>query len=144
MAERKDPFRNFRFRVEIDGLHVAAFSEATIADSSTDVVDYREGTDPPYQRQLSGLVKYGTISLKRGLTDSRELYEWRKLVEDKGAGAARKSMSVILMDEAGGDQVRWNFVEAWPSKYSGSEFNAKGNDVVIENIEIVHEGMIRV
>ena len=55
MADRTDPYRNFRFRVELDGIQSAAFSEATIPDSTTDPVDYREGTDPTHQKKLSQL-----------------------------------------------------------------------------------------
>ena len=141
---RIDPYRNYRFRVEIDGIQTAAFSEATIPDSSTDPVEYREGTDPTTQRKLSGLTKYGNITLKKGLTDSMELYEWRKKVEQTGAAGARKNIYLILIDEAGDDKARWDIVEAWPTKYDPSDFSAKGNEVVIETIEIVHEGVTRV
>ncbi len=143
-GQRIDPYRNFRFRVEIDGIQTAAFSEATIPDSTTDSVDYREGTDVPVQRKLSGLTKYGNITLKKGLTDSMELYEWRKQVEQSGAAKARKNMSLILIDEEGNDKARWDIVEAWPTKYDPSDFSAKGNEVVIETFEVVHEGITRV
>jgi phage tail-like protein len=143
-GQRIDPYRNFRFRVEIDGIQTAAFSEATIPDSTTDSVDYREGTDAPVQRKLSGLTKYGNITLKKGLTDSMELYEWRKQVEQSGAANARKNMSLILIDEEGNDKARWDIVEAWPTKYDPSDFSAKGNEVVIETFEVVHEGITRV
>jgi phage tail-like protein len=143
-GQRIDPYRNFRFRVEIDGIQTAAFSEATIPDSTTDSVDYREGTDAPVQRKLSGLTKYGNITLKKGLTDSMELYEWRKQVEQSGAAKARKNMSLILIDEEGNDKARWDIVEAWPTKYDPSDFSAKGNEVVIETFEVVHEGITRV
>ncbi len=142
-GERTDPYRNFRFRVEIEGIQVAGFAEATIPDSTTDPVDYREGTDLPVQRKLSGLTKYGNITLKKGLTDSMDLYEWRKSIEDSGAIKARKSMSLILIDEEGNDKVRWDIESAWPTKYSSSGFSAKANEVVIETLEIVHEGVKR-
>ena len=142
-AARNDPYRNFRFRVEIDGIKTASFSEATIPDTTTDSVDYREGTDLPYQRKLSGLTKYGNITLKKGITDSTELYEWRKQVEDTGAVKARKSISLVLIDEEGNDKCRWDIIEAWPTKYSSSGFDAKGNAVVIESLELVNEGIKR-
>jgi phage tail-like protein len=143
-GERNDPYRNFRFRVEIDGIQIAGFAEATIPDSTTDVTDYREGTDLPFQRKLSGLTKYGNITLKRGLTDSMDLYNWKKLVEDSGAITARKNISLILIDEEGNDKVQWDINEAWPTKYDSSDFSAKANDVVIESFEIVHEGVKRI
>ncbi|MCD4799884.1 MAG: phage tail protein [Methanosarcinales archaeon] len=143
-GERNDPYRNFRFRVEIDGIQIASFAEATIPDSTTDVTDYREGTDLPFQRKLSGLTKYGNITLKRGLTDSMDLYDWKKLVEDSGAITARKNISLILIDEEGNDKAQWDINEAWPTKYDSSDFSAKANDVVIETFEIVHEGVKRI
>jgi phage tail-like protein len=142
-GDRADPYRNFRFRVEIDGIQVAGFAEATIPDTTTDPVDYREGNEPPRQRKLSGLNKYGNITLKKGLTDSMELHDWKKSVEDTGAAKARKSISLILIDEEGTDKSRWDIQEAWPTKYSPSGFNAKNNEVVIETLEIVHEGIQR-
>ena len=142
-GERKDPYRNFKFRVEIEGIQVAGFADATIPDSTTKSVDYREGTDLPHQRKLSGLTKYGSITLKKGITDSMDLYNWKKQVEDSGAINARKSISLILVDEEGNNKAQWNILEAWPTKYDPSDFSAKANDVVIETLEIVHEGVTR-
>ncbi|MCZ7398863.1 MAG: phage tail protein [Candidatus Methanoperedens sp.] len=140
---RTDPYRNFRFRIEIGGIQTASFAEATIPDTTTDSVDYREGTDLPFQKKLSGLTKYGNITLKKGLTDSVELYQWRKSVEDAGAIKARKNISLVLIDEEGNDKARWDIMEAWPTKYSPSGFSAKANEVVIETLELVHEGIKR-
>jgi phage tail-like protein len=142
-GERNDPYRNFRFKVQIEGIQVAAFAEATIPDSTTDPVDYREGTDLPFQRKLSGLTKYGNITLKKGLTDSMDLYNWRKQVEDTGAIKARKTIGLILIDEEGNEKAQWDVQAAWPTKYSSSGFSAKANEVVIETLEIVHEGVKR-
>lgn len=143
-GSRTDPYRNFRFKVVIDGIKLdGGFSEATVPDTTTDPVDYREGTDGTFQRKLSGLTKYGNVTLKKGITDSMELYNWRKLVEDTGAITARKTISLILTDEEGNDKSQWDIVNAWPTKYSSGGFNAKNNEVVIESLEIVHEGIVR-
>ena len=144
-GERDDPYRNFRFKVEIDGIQKAGFADATIPDSTTDATDYREGSDLPYlQRKLSGLTKYGNITLKRGVTDSMDLYNWKKLVEDSGAITARKDFSLILIDEEGNDKAEWVIEQAWPTKYDSSDFSAKASEVVIETLEIVHERVTRV
>jgi len=142
--KRVDPYRSFRFRVEIDGIQEAGFTEATIPDSSTDVIEYREGTDQPHQRKLSGLSKYGNVTLKKGLSDSMSLSKWREMVENSGAIGARKNVSLILIDEEGKDKARWNLSSAWPIKYDPSDFNAKSNEVIIETLELVHEGVKRV
>lgn len=143
-GQRTDPYRNYRFRVVIDGIQIASFSDASVPDISVDTVGYREGTDAPYERKLSGLVKYGNISLKKGLTDSLDLYNWHQQVVQKGAAGARKNLSLILIDEAGDDKAQWDVVEAWPIKYDPSDFSAKGNDVMVETLELVHEGITRV
>ena len=101
MADRKDPYRQFRFRVEIDGITQAGFNEVTFSDTTTDSVEYREGNELPVFRKLSGLTKYGNITLKWGITDTMDLYNWRKKVIDTGAATARKNISIILIDEAG-------------------------------------------
>jgi phage tail-like protein len=141
-----NPFKNFRFRVEIDNITSAAFSEATIADSTTDAIEYREGNDPLHVRKLSGLTKYGNITLKRGVTDSMELYNWKRAIEESGAegSGARRSVSITNVDDEGNDKARWEITNAWPTKYDPSDMNAKGNEVVIEVLELVHEGIRRV
>lgn len=143
-GKRMDPYRNFRFRIAIDGIQVAAFSDATIPDTSTEAVEYREGTDATHARKLSGLTKFGNVTLKRGLTDSMDLYNWRKAVMQKGALNNRKSLSIILIDEEGNEKAQWDVVEAWPIKYDVNALSAKGNEVSIESIELAHEGVTRV
>ena len=141
---RNDPYRNFRYRLEIEGVQMAAFSEAVIPNSSVEVISYRPGNDPTRERKLSGLTKNENFTLKHGITDSMELYTWYKQVTETGAQDKRKNVSVILIDEAGEDKSRWDIVEAWPCKYSTSDLDAKGNQVLIESFEFAHEGVTRV
>jgi phage tail-like protein len=143
VGQRKDPYRNFRFLLEIDSIVQAGFSECTIPDTTSDVVDYREGNEQPSARKLPGLTKWGNITLKWGATDSLDLYNWRKLVEQGKMKDARRKVTVILQDEEGNNAARWEFVDAWPSKYDAPDLTAKGNDVAVETLEIVHEGMSR-
>lgn len=144
MAERNDPYLNSRFLLEIDGIVQAGFSDVTIPDISTDPIEYREGNEDTTVRKLAGLTKYGNLTLKWGITDSIELFEWRKQVIQGNIADARKNIAVILQDEEGNPAARWEFREAWPSKYDAPDLSAKGNDVAIETMEIVHEGMDRV
>lgn len=144
-GERKDPFKNFRFLVEIDGIVQAGFREVTVPDSTTDVVEYREGNEKTITpRKLPGLTKYGNLTLKWGVTDSLELYNWRRLVETGQIEKARRNLAVIVLDDEGNPAARWEFLNAWPSKYDAPDLNATANEVAIETLEIVHEGMVRV
>ena len=140
-ADRVDPFLNFNFRLEIDGLHVAAFHECSGLDSTIDVIEHREGGGPI--RKLPGITKFSNIVLKRGITDNRELYDDHlRCTEGK---VVRRDGSIVLMDRAGQDQVaRWDFSQAWPAKWVGPALNAEGNDVAIETLELAHEGLRRV
>ena len=141
---RNDPYRSFRYRIEIGGIQQAGFSECTFGDTSTEAVEYREGTDIPHPRKLSGQTKYGNVTLKWGITDNLELYDWYKTVIETGALGKRQNISIILIDEAGSDKARWDLEEAWPIKYDPTDFNASGNDVAIETLEIVTESYRRV
>ena len=138
-GERKDPFRAFNFLVEIDGITRAAFRECSGLDSTQDPIEYREGGEALTTRKLPGLVKYSNISLKRGITDDAELWEWRKTAME--GKVQRKNGSIILLDEAGAEKLRWNFVNGWPTKWTGPSFNATGNEVAIESLDIAHEGV---
>jgi len=144
---RIDPLRNFRYRLEIDSIAQAGFSEVMIAETSIDAVDYREGTDAPHVRKLSGLTKYGNITLKWGLTiggTALDLYKWftdisAGLIKDR-----RKKVVIVVQDEAGQDAARFVITDAWPVKYDPSDLNAKGNEVIIELLELANEGIERV
>lgn len=143
MAEtgsRNDPFASFNFLVEIDGVTKAGFSECTGINSETDAIEYRNGDEDITVRKLPGLKKFGNITFKRGYTNSKDLWEWRKKVMD--GKTERKSGAVVLLNEAREPAMRWNFREAWPRKWDGPSFNAKNNEVAIETLEIVCEGVL--
>jgi phage tail-like protein len=140
-AARVDPYRNFSFLIEIDGITQAGFSDCTGFGASTDPIEYREGGENRTVRKLPGMTKYNNITLKWGITDSRELYDWyRDVVNGK---IERKNGSIILLDLQGQEVLRWNFFNGWPSKWDGPDFTAKGNDVAIETLEIANEGTER-
>jgi phage tail-like protein len=137
---RDDPFKGFNFLVEIDGITVAAFSEVSGLASETEVIEYRTGSDKLNTvRKLPGLTRYANIVLKRGITQDRQLWNWRRAIEQ--GTADRRNGSIALLDDARNPVVRWHFVNGWVTKYDGPDLNAKANDVAIETIEIAHEGL---
>jgi phage tail-like protein len=139
-SSRNDPYSAFNFLVEIDGVTVAGFSECSGLSNETDAIEYREGKEDITVRKLPGLAKYSNITLKRGLTQSKELWQWRKQVLD--GKTQRRSGTVTLLDEARKPALRWNFREGWPRKLDGPTLNAKTNEVAIETLEIIHEGLV--
>ncbi len=144
---RNDPLRNFRYRLEIDNITQAGFSEVAIAETTIDAVDAREGNEAPHVRKLSGLTKYGNITLKWGLTiggSSLELFRWHQDVSAGQIKERRRKVVIVVQDEAGGDAARFVVTDAWPIKYDPSDLNAKGNEVMIELLELANEGIERV
>lgn len=137
---RRDPYKAYNFLVEIDGITRAGFRECSGLDSAQDPIEYREGNEKYLTvRKLTGLVKYSNISLKYGITDDEELWQWRtKAVEGR---VERKNGSIVLLDDLGQEKMRWNFREGWPTKWTGASFNATGNEIAIETLEIAHEGV---
>ncbi len=138
----KDPFRSYNFLVEIDGLTQASFQECSGLDATTEPIEYREGGDNTTVRKLPGRTSYSDITLKRGMTDSSELWDWFKQIRD--GNVIRKNGSIVVYDLANAKEVaRWNFVRAWPTKWEGPSFNATGNEIAVETLTLAHEGVDR-
>jgi len=144
--ERQDPLRNFRYRLEIDALDQAGFSEVTMGDLSTDPIEYREGNELTTVRKLNGLNKYANIVLKWGITDSTELADWHQMVVDDSTllKDARKSVVVRVQNEAGEEKAAFEIINAWPCKYDPSDLNATGNEAAIDTLELCNEGIRRI
>ena len=136
------PYRNFRFRLEIDGLDVGGFSEVSGFDATFDVAEYRSGDDPMITpHKLPGLIKYGNITLKWGASDSTELVDWLMNIHD--GTIEQKTVTMTALDEEGNPAASWRMINAWPVKYTAPDFNATASEIAIETIEIAHEGLTR-
>jgi len=142
-GDRNDPYRQFRFRIEIGGTARAGFQKVTFSDAAAAVTEFHEESRFKALQKLPGFDRHANISLKQGITDSLDLYDWYKQATESGA-AAKKNMSIIQTDETGAETARWEIVNAWPAKYIQSSFNATGNEIAIESMEIVCEKFTRV
>jgi phage tail-like protein len=138
-ALQSDPHGNFQFLVEIDGITRAAFHEASGFDSTIEVIEHREGADNLTPRKFPGMTKPSNIVLKWGVTDDTELYRWHR--DAVRGNVQRRNGSIVLLDRRGQEVKRWNFFRAWPSKWTGPDLNAEGNDIAIETLELAHEGL---
>ncbi len=136
---RVDPYTNFDFLVEIDGVTKAGFSQCFGLNVSVDVIEYREGGEINRVRKIPGLVRYAPIVLSSGITRDRSLWNWFKAVVD--GQVIRSNGSIVLLDTALNAVLRWNFREGWPSKWEGPRLGAKTSEVAIETLEIQHEGL---
>lgn len=139
-GRRKDPYANFKFLVEIEGLLVAGFSEVSGLQAETETEEYREGGVNHFVHRLPTVTRYPNLTLKRGLTDSQALYKWYR---DVAAGTIeRKKVAVVILDSSGSELCRWNFSQAYPVKWAGPELNADSSTIAVEVVELVHKGLI--
>lgn len=137
---RQDPYLDFNFLVEIDSVTVAGFSEADLPEGRIEAVAYREGSDKTsVARLLPGRVEYGPLVLRRGFNGDGQLFQWWHAVAQ--GTVDRRNVSVVLLDEQRQQVARWNLHRAWPSKWTGPALRALGNEVAIETLELVHEGI---
>jgi len=145
-GDRKDPLISCYFTVEFQGTIVGAFQEVTGLGSSNEVVEYKASGDKGQYviQKVPGRMTWNNVTLKRGITDAMDLWDWRRQVEEGKIKDARKNGSVVMYDWNGKEIARWNFTNAWPSKLTGPAADAKANNVAIEELEIVVEGYTRV
>jgi phage tail-like protein len=136
-------FRAFQFLVEIDGVSQARFQEVGGLDATTDIVEYREGGDNLGTRKFPGQTKHSNLSLKRGYTSDTQLFDWYEGVITGVGAETRKNISVVQLDMTGQEVFRWNLFRAFPVKYTAASYNAKGNDLAIETLEVAYERIER-
>ena len=146
MPEQKDPLISAFFTIDFGGTVAGAFRECTGLGSENEVVEYKASGDKGkyIMKKVPGRMKWNNITLKRGITDSMDMWKWRGQVEEGKVDQARKNGSVTMHDQQGNSVARWDFVNAWPSKITGPTANATNNEVGIEELEITHEGYKRV
>ena len=139
--DNKNPYSAFNFVVEINGAQIAAFQEVSGLDSENTPIEYREGADRLNSvRKLPGMEKYPNLTLKRGLTGTTALWDWRKQVRDGGtAFPPVRDVVIKLQDEKHQDVYQWTLTNAWCSKLSGPALNAKGNEIAIETMELAYD-----
>ena len=134
------PLPKFHFKVEWDK-EVMSFQEVSGLDVQSEEIKYRKGDSPVFSPvKMPGLKKYGNVTMKKGIFKSDNQF-WDWLNQIKMNTIARKSITISLLDEAGAPTMVWTLANAWPTKITGTDMKAEGNEVAVESIEIVHEGL---
>ena len=140
MARDTDPYTGFRYKIAIGDI-TAGFSECTGLSTETAVIEYRNGDEknPATVRKIAGLTTFTNITLKRGMTKDLKLWDWYKKTAD--GKSERREGTIVLLDEAGTQVLKWTFSEGWPNKWEGPALNATANEIAIETLEIACEGL---
>ena len=136
-----DPYKVFRFVVEINGIQVGGFSEVAGLEVRTEVEERPEGGVNDYVHKIAKETRYPNLTLKRGITDATGLWDWHQQIVQ--GDIQRKTVSVILRDAQQQEKWRWVFRDAYPVKWNGTDLNATGNTVAVESVELAHHGMTK-
>ena len=136
---RKVPPRNLRFRLEIDGVPLASFSELVIGAGAEHPASHPRGEDSLLAKRRAGLVTARKVTLKAGRTSSLQLSTWRAQAAAGLLPGSPQTVVIVEVDEKGTDVARYVVNGAWPVKYEGADLNAEGNEVAIESLELASE-----
>ena len=140
-----DPLTGFTFRLELEGKAKGYFTEVGGLGTENDVIEQKgtDGQGHDIVQKVPGRLKWGDVTLKRGITEDMELWKWRQLVVDGKIKEARTNCSIIMCDRNYQDIARWDFTNAWPSKITGPNLKSDSNEFGVEEMVLVHEGSKR-
>jgi phage tail-like protein len=184
-SSKSDPVEKFRFRVTVIafdlslagavdtlanradlGIHSglklitrAGFTEVTLPKATINEIPYRENIDNLRFIKIPGLAKYEPVTLKRGVTGNRNLYDWYRLVNEEIAlmnvanelskdaqfsvsqsDGYRKDVVIEVLDREGKSVKAWYLFNAWPSTYiPGNDLNASSDEKLLEEVTLTYE-----
>ena len=145
-ALSSDPLVGAHFEISV-GAVTGYFTEVSGLGSESEIIEHKimaKGAKESIIRKVPGRLKWGDITLKRGITDNMDFYTWRKQVEEGKVDAARLDGTIIMYNQGMKPVAEWTFNKGWPSKISGPSLTADSNAIGIEEIVIVHEGIKRI
>lgn len=144
MANRTTPYGAFNYLVNFDGDELlGGFAEVSGIGTEITVAEYRNGNDKEnHVRKLGGVHKVGDVTLKRGILNSKLLFDWITQARTQGP-AAQKSVTITLLDESQAPVQAWVLRGVIPMKYSGPALAGKGGgDVAMEELVLSCEGYL--
>jgi phage tail-like protein len=142
MVNRIDPYFGFRFRLEIQGIIEAGFTEFSGLQATTQVEEFIEGGVNTYVHKFPKETTFENLVLKKGLGDSAELWQWHRDVISNNF--QRRDVQIFLLKDTNDANIaaaqQWSFRQAYPVKWTGPEFKADSNTVAFETLELAHHG----
>jgi len=148
-GQRLDSYPSSKFGVvgvEINGVVVAEFTEVSGLEAEVEVFEYIEGGNNLFTHKLPGRVKYPNVTLKHGITDTTDLWDWFYMVMNRKAEEGKepiehKNITLVQYNDSVTVKRRWHLANAYPVKWTGPSFKADENAITIEAIELVHQGL---
>ena len=145
MPGREDPLVGFHFAVDIQDVVTGYFTECSGLGSEHETIEHKVVTEKGQEvvLKLPGRLKWDNITLKRGITSSMDIWDWRETVVQGQVDDARRNGSIVMFNQSLEEVARWNFESAWPLKVSGPSMKADSNEFGIEELVLTHEGLYR-
>ncbi|GAB4440016.1 MAG: phage tail protein [Anaerolineae bacterium] len=145
-ARKSDPLAGHHYAIEVQGVVSGYFTECAGLGSEHEVIEHKvvDEKGHPIIQKIPGRMKWQDITLKRGITDSMDIWDWRKKVEDGDIEGARHNGSIIMFDQGYTAVAQWDFERGWPVKVTGPQLQSDSNAFGIEELTITHEGLRRV
>ena len=138
---RNDPFPSFRFTISFDDLPPGGFSDCSGLQMETEVQDYPEGGLNTHTWKFASRTKQSALVLKRGIVN-KVLWDW---YHDITLGKMKlRNATIIVFDHDGTKQVmEYQVLQAFPTKWVGSELSASQSNLAVETVEFAHQGLER-
>jgi phage tail-like protein len=131
--QAQSPARADSFHLELEGVSTGSFVSCSGLGARAGVFEYAEGGLGGV-RKFRGETRFSSLLLERGVTRSRELYQWFERGD-------RRDGAVVLLSPAGKEVMRWSFQRGWPCRWQGPLLDARSAEVALELLEIAHEGL---
>jgi len=141
----EDPLLGYNFLLELEGAAAGYFTECNGIGSEHEIIEHKVVDKQGHEivRKIPGRMKYTDVTLKRGITSAMDLWKWRDEIVQGDVVAARKNATITMLDRTYNPVATWHFTNAWPSKLTGPTMKADSNEIGVEEVVIVHEGMYR-
>lgn len=137
-----DPVRNYNFRLEINDVEQAHFTECHGLGAQIKPIRYREGGLNQVVRAIPGQLTLLEVTLRWGFITSTEMWEWFLRVME--GNVVRRNVTIAILNAPGTEAVvRWNLIDCWPSSWRGTPLDALGNEVAMESVTLVYERLTR-
>jgi len=134
------PLPKFYFQVKWDS-NVMLFQEVSGLDVESQTIEYRHGDSKDFTVvKMPGVKKTGNVTMKKGVFKSdNKFWDWFNQI--KMNTIKRVPVTISLLEESGSPTMVWTLANAWPTKITGTDMKADGNEVAVESIEVAHEGL---
>jgi phage tail-like protein len=137
-----DPYRGYNFKLMIQGVAAGHFTECSGLGGRVEAIRYREAGNTAVVHRVPGRVEYADVTLRYGLTSTRELFDW--FMTAVNGNPTRKNVSILILDSVGTTEVlRWDLINAWPSAWRGAPLDALNQEIAIESVTLVFETLQR-